>query len=548
MGSVDKTEAYILMSGDEPRAQDLAETAMSQALPLNQDDNGAPVGTHAPAALTEYLVTPDGGDRFIRVSAGSRDIWELEPEVLLKDSGAAWRQVDPGDVETLRKSIERAVRRGPRWSQEWRSTTPSGVAKWIRGLGTVIARTEEGVLFECVLIDVTEEKAKEAALLRGERLYRESERRFRDLAANVPGAIFRYIRHPDGRDEIDYMSAGCEVVWGFSSDEIQNDPTCLWQQVHPDDLKKMLESVARSTETLEDWQHSWRYTTPAGEEKWLEGRGVPNKTSDGDVVWNALVIDVTSQKTAQQKLRDLANAAESADRAKTQFLANMSHELRTPLNSIIGFTDVMKNKLFGEIGNPKYAEYVGLIHGSANHLLSVIGDVLDVSRIEAGEYDMEEEEVDLDQAANFVLNVLKDQIRRKSISFKAHRSSEHSVVRGDAVKLKRAILNVVSNAVAYTPEGGRIALTIDDARDGGLSITTQDSGPGIPCEAREAMLKPFTRLKSEAPFTQEGTGLGLFITKSILELHDGGVSIGRSRYDGARVDLTLPGNRLRSAD
>jgi PAS domain S-box-containing protein len=493
----------------------------------------------APVAVFRYRVYPDGRDEVLQISPGCEVIWEFDADTITRDTGQVWAMVHPDDAPGLQASIEQSARDMSPWEHEWRIKTPSGVQKWLQGRGVPEPGEDGAILWDSVIIDFTLYKGTEAAL-------RESERRFRDLAENIPGAIFRYVLRPDGTDAIDYMSSGCEEVWELSAHHIQGNPSALWSMVDKRDLPEMAESVRRSAETGEPWRHLWRITTPSGKQKWLEGRGVPTEQGQDGTVWNTLILDITEQKAAESELVRLARAATAADRAKTQFLANMSHELRTPLNSIIGFTDVMRNETFGAIGNPKYQEYTELVHRSAQHLLKIIGDVLDVSMIEAGEEPLHEETVEIAPIFAFIHDVMRDRFSEKAIAYELDLPADLPRIHVDELKIKRAILNIVANAAQHTPVKGFVRVSVRQREGGGLGIEVADSGTGIPESEVARLLQPFTRAHESHLVPGDGAGLGLYITKSIMEMHDGGIRIGRSDLGGASVMLSLPSGRVSS--
>lgn len=166
----------------------------------------------------------------------------------------------------------------------------------------VAHRDEAGQLayLATVMRDITEERKTQTELLG-------SERRFRSLAANVPGAIFRYAIRPNGTDYVEYMSPGCLSIWEVSAEEIKESPSLLWDLVYPDDLQDMKQSVMQSAQTMAEWLHAWRILTPSGRHKWLEGRGQPERLSDGTILWNSLILDVTQQKQAEERIKHLVN-------------------------------------------------------------------------------------------------------------------------------------------------------------------------------------------------------------------------------------------------
>ncbi|MFN3616137.1 MAG: PAS domain-containing protein, partial [Rubrimonas sp.] len=207
-----------------------------------------------------------------------------------------------------------------------------------------------------------------------------SERRFADMAANVPGAIFRFLLRPDGSSGVEYVSPGCVDLWEAPDGAIREDATILWDVIDPEDLPEMRRSVLESARTLAPWSHRWRITTPSGRRKWLMGRGRPQLRPDGAVLWNSLIIDVTEQTLAERELEAARRAAEASSRAKSHFLSTISHELRTPLNGVTGMA-----ALLAATGlDPRQRLMLDVLRSSAETLTAVLNDVIEASRLESG--------------------------------------------------------------------------------------------------------------------------------------------------------------------
>ncbi|MET0167806.1 MAG: GAF domain-containing protein [Vicinamibacterales bacterium] len=235
----------------------------------------------------------------------------------------------------------------------------------------------------------------------------------------------------------------------------------------------------------------------------------------------------------EEKNRELA----AASRHKSEFLANMSHELRTPLNAIIGFSEVLAERMFGEI-NDKQAEYLADILGSGRHLLSLINDILDLSKIEAGRMELEATDFDLPIAIESTLVLVRERAHRRGITL-AHTIDERlAMIRGDERKVKQVLLNLLSNALKFTPEGGQIGVQAE-LRDGAAEISVTDTGVGIAPEDQEAVFEEFRQVGT-ASKKVEGTGLGLAISRKFIELHGGRIWVESQFGKGSTFAFTLP--------
>jgi len=239
-----------------------------------------------------------------------------------------------------------------------------------------------------------------------------------------------------------------------------------------------------------------------------------------------------------ERLSQLYGQLEAANRHKSQFLANMSHELRTPLNSIIGFSDVLNERMFGDL-NPKQAEYVADILSSGHHLLGLINDILDLSKIEAGRMELEPSRFDVHAALESTMTLVRERAMHKGLDLQLQIAANVTEIDGDERKLKQVVLNLLSNAVKFTPPGGRItvrATVIDHA----LMIAVADSGPGVAAADRDLIFEEFRQAPGPTGQPREGTGLGLALAKKFVEMHGGRIGVDSEPGAGATFTFTIP--------
>jgi signal transduction histidine kinase len=251
------------------------------------------------------------------------------------------------------------------------------------------------------------------------------------------------------------------------------------------------------------------------------------------------------QLQVQADLRETKEVAEQANRAKSEFLATMSHELRTPLNAIIGFSEFIKSETLGPINVPRYRDYLNDIHNSGAHLLSIINDILDMSKIEAGEMKVAEESVDLKETAAKCMRLMADQAAQGGVTIDVDLPPDLPHFSGDQRMMSQIILNLLSNAVKFTPPAGKVVLAMSHD-DGGISISVRDTGIGIPASKLELVLEPFRQADSSDRRVHGGTGLGLSLVKSMVELHGGAIEIHSVEGEGTEVDIRLPVERMRA--
>jgi signal transduction histidine kinase len=236
-------------------------------------------------------------------------------------------------------------------------------------------------------------------------------------------------------------------------------------------------------------------------------------------------------------------AAEAASRAKTEFLANMSHELRTPLNAIIGFSEMMHDGTFGALP-ARYAEYAQIIRDSGAHLLSIINDVLDLARAESDRMALAEEAVEIAPVVALSTNIIREMARKSQVDYTVAVDDGLPPLYADAAKLRQILINLLSNAFKFTPSGGKVRLTVALDRAGGLVFRVEDTGIGIADEQMQLVFTPFGQVDSRLTRKYGGIGIGLPLTKRLVEMHGGTMEIASKLGEGTAVMARFPPERL----
>jgi PAS domain S-box-containing protein len=279
----------------------------------------------------------------------------------------------------------------------------------------------------------------------------------------------------------------------------------------------------------------------------VEASIVPFADADGPVAAMLILRDVTERRETERLQARARETVELALRAKSEFVANMSHELRTPLNAIIGFSEIIRDEAMGPVGNAAYLSCAADIHASGSHLLSVVNDILDLARIEAGTVVLDDEEVDLCACVCACVRILHGRVASAALTVVEELPCRPVRVVADRRKLKQMIVNLLSNAVKFTPVGGIVRIGVVRGPDGTVDLFVADTGIGIAPEHLEQVMLPFGLVDASRTRRHDGTGLGLPLTRALIELHGGSLLLDSTPGAGTTVTLRFPRTRIASA-
>jgi cell cycle sensor histidine kinase DivJ len=374
---------------------------------------------------------------------------------------------------------------------------------------------------------------------RSDKAIRAGEERYRMLAENVNDMITRH----DQKGRVVFASPASQQLLGEPVQRVLGDG--LFDHVHVADRPAYLTALSRCQTQNEAIAVEFRIKRGGAAETaryaWVEMRCRPVPQREGSdrpgVV--AVTRDISDHKAQEAALLGARDEAEGSSRAKTQFLASMSHELRTPLNAIIGFSEILKRELFGQLGEVRYRDYARLIHESGEHLLNVVNEILDMSKIEAGSFTIVKEPFDVAALVTSVCELMRHTAEQKSLMLKVHVTPNIPELTADKRACKQMLLNVISNAIKFTKENGWVQVSAFVDGDN-LVFAVSDNGIGIADQDLPRLGTPFVQASSSYDLSHEGAGLGLSVVKGLARLHGGSLELSSTLGSGTLVRMVLP--------
>jgi PAS domain S-box-containing protein len=341
-----------------------------------------------------------------------------------------------------------------------------------------------------------------------------------------------------------FCSEGLARIFGRTVEDylaVTSKPGGEFEWVYPDDWQSFREKNELLVKTGERYSSEHRIIRPDGEIRWIREIGAAFKRADdgGTITSVGIVHDITDQKKVEYALVEAKLNAETANRAKSKFLANMSHELRTPLNAVIGFSDSMKEGIFGPL-NEKYREYAIDINSSGKHLLELVSDILDLAKLENETTELNIEEVPPKEIIGEIIPYVSGMMDDRRIEFvDLCDGHENVMVLADKTRFKQVLLNLFTNAIKYNSENGKIFLGCDAQANGMTKITIEDTGLGIPLSSQPHLFEAFNRLGFDDSKIK-GTGIGLTISKHLVELMGGRMEFESTEGRGSKFWIEIP--------
>jgi len=502
----------------------------------------------------------DAEGRYMLVNRQAEKLFGVTEEQV---RGKTTRDIFPPEMAASFRSHDKAVLEHRRaFEEEEQFVQEDGVHTFLTVKFPIFNAEGEVAAVGAIGTDITERKQNEAALVKAnEQLKEEVQvrkeiqemlvrvRRQNELILNSAGEGI-YGLDLEGR--ITFINAAGAKMTGWESEDLagispkgfphdQAFDGSPGSPTRPSDAAPVADGAVHQADEAIAWRKDGTCFP-------VEYTSTPLRNEDGELVGSVVVFrDITDRKRAEEVRLAAKEQAEYANRAKSEFLANMSHELRTPLNAIIGFSDIMHREMFGALGNPGYKEYARDIHDSGEHLLSLINDILDLSKVEAGKFDLHDEDLDVATMVRNAIRLVKGRAAAAQVDLDLEMAEDVPLLRGDQRAIKQILLNLLSNAVKFTEPGGRVTVREEVMSDGRFLLAVSDTGIGISAEDIPVALSPFGQVESSLTRKHQGTGLGLPLVKSLTEAHGGTIEIESAPNIGTTVKVFMPAGRVLGA-
>jgi PAS domain S-box-containing protein len=493
-----------------------AQKLMSEALV------GAGTSVWAWDVAEDVLTGMDGSVALLGYSQGE-----------LESTQDAWNDViHPEDLGANDAAyLAHAAGRTPAYESEYRARAKDGQWRWLAERGRIVEWWPDGSPRRMVgtLSDVTLRRQAESETA-------ERDERLRQITRHVPGLLYQFRLPPDGRGIFPYVSERCQDVLGLDPQALMTNAGLLFSRVDPADRHLTNRALAGWLRSQAARRIEFRYAHPDGRQRWMLGVSSPRPMPDGSVAWHGYLEDITEHRELE-KAREMAAAAEAANRAKTEFLSRMSHELRTPLNAVLGFTQLMELDEAEPLTRAQ-RHRLGLVRESGEHLLRMINDLLDHSRIEAGQLAIDLVDVDLAPLLRECADMLHPSLQATGVTLHLGPVDADLHVHADPTRLRQVVLNLLSNAIKYNRRDGEVQLSAR-REDGRAALRVSDTGLGISAAHLSHLFEPFNRL-GQRRSAIEGTGIGLAITRGLVTLMHGRIEVHSVPGQGSTFNVLLP--------
>lgn len=512
----------------ELRKEAAGKEQLNEALEQSEKENRSIID-----AVSDIIFETDIDGNILFLSAAWKKITATEPEQLIGTE--IFSLLHPKDQQQQINDFQLLIKgQKQKYRSFTRLKTADGTFRAVEIAVSMIRQDRNNNLRVVgTFTDVEERK-------RAERALGEAEKKYRTIVENAAGGIYQLTT------EGIYLSANPAMarILGYESPEqILRDVKDAFKTIYAHTGER--ESIVKE---LKGGANFYNCETEVykkdGSKIWVsENIRAVRDDSDNILYLEGSIEDITKRKESETALREAKVNSDLANRAKSEFLANMSHELRTPLNSIIGFSEIIKNEVFGPIEQKSYWEYAKHINESGQNLLKVINEILDISRIEAGNRQLNEAKIDIEEIAGDCLEMMSAKIENNQMNI-VNSLAGVPHVKGEELAMKQVLMNLLSNSIKFTPSGGRITLSHEVDMHGELRISITDTGIGLEEGQIEKALSPFGQVNSDLDRSESGTGLGLTLVNALIKMHNGRFELLSQKGIGTTATIILPVDRV----
>jgi two-component system cell cycle sensor histidine kinase PleC len=532
MPSGDTVSLRIDVTRGRQREHQLAEAARAWS---EREAQLGRIYANIPGVVYQLRAEADRRLHFVYISDRSTDVFGFAPDAVYADPGLIFATCHAEDKRHFADTMAAAARALARWDCEFRIAVGGGM-RWLRGSALPTQAEEGAVLWDGVFVDVTAIKEAEAGALKTRRQLEDAIENLSDGFALYDAAGSLLLCNSRQREIQAMIDPGFVFQTGVSFDAVLRSEAAAFDLDDPDTF------IARRLEDCRHGNSAWDVQLASG--AWLQG--IERQMRDGGIV--AIRRDITLLKRREEQLRTAMIEAMTANKAKSEFLANMSHELRTPLNAIIGFSEMIESEIFGALGNERYRGYVHDIHVSGQHLLNIINTVLDLARVESGKIVLSVEEIDVAALIHDCSSLMRDQFLQKNLQLTLNVEDGLPLLFADPLRLRQVLFNLLSNSIKFTQKHGHITTRADRGADGSLVIEIADTGIGMDPRHIPLAFEPFGLVQPAHNRDHPGTGLGLPLSKALVEEHGGKLELVSELGKGTTARVTLPASRLLPPD
>jgi PAS domain S-box-containing protein len=545
-----------------------------------------------PGVIYQFRLTPDGQVSVPYISSGCQDLFGLAPATIVADLNSLIELTHPDDLCVFQVCVAASARDLSFFAWEGRVVLADRTAKWVELASRPELQPDGAIVWDGVMLDITKRKQAELDLAT-------SQQKYYNLIQSIPGVVWEY---DFTQNKFKFVNDRAEVLLGYPIQDWIDRPDFWSEHLHPDDRDATIQLYSDAIDDRQGCEAEYRMLAADGRIVWIYDISAPVLDLNGKLIaTNGLMIDITDRQLAIHELQQAEIALREtndrlaatnqellrATKLKDEFLATMSHELRTPLNAILGMSECLTEGIFGEV-NERQTKSIDTIHRSGQHLLALINDILDVSKIAAGKLELELTSVPLQRLCDASLALVRAQADRKQIAIDTYIPPQIGTLWIDERRMRQVALNLLSNAVKFTPKGGRITLAAEiiegrmpqiaidllpnavkftpkgghitlatetiattdrvdsDSQDDGaegrdwVRISVTDTGIGISPTDRDRLFQPFVQIDSSLNRQYEGSGLGLALVKQMVELHGGYVTLESQLGRGSCFSVYLP--------